>query len=341
MYAKKMTAAPAPTPAKPLGAKGCQFSGAHEPGAGQDEECQDDELHADHDRVETRRLLHAPDEDDRDGGDDAEREGVEDDGHAQDVRRARQEPGRGRGGPVVGHEPSRQVDADAAEERVGVAGPRDGDGRVADGVLEEEVPADDPGDQLAQRRVGVRVGAARHGDHRGELGVAERREAADDRGQHERQPSAPVRRRGGSRRLPRRVPMVAKMPVPMMAPTPSAMRLQGPEHLLERGSLLLGLREDGVDRLGAEDLQRHARRRTIPSAARHAPPASSPGSGDDPPRRRAGRRRARRAGGRRRSSPQGTSRSRGARSSTVRAARRACGAPATGASRGSTTSPTS
>ena len=26
MYAKKMTAAPAPTPAKPFGAKGCQFS---------------------------------------------------------------------------------------------------------------------------------------------------------------------------------------------------------------------------------------------------------------------------------------------------------------------------
>ena len=60
--------------------------------------------------------------------------------------------------------------------------------------------------------------------------------------------------------------MVAKMPVPMMAPTPSAMRLHGPSTFLRDAPSLLGLREDSVDRLGPEDLQTHARRRTIPSA---------------------------------------------------------------------------
>ena len=199
-----MTAAPAPTPAKPFGRERVPVVGPHEPRAGEDEEGQDDELDADHDRVDPRRLLHAPDEDDRDGRDDAHRERVEDDRHAQDVRRAREDRRGRRRRAVVGHEPARERDAEAAEEGVGVAGPGDGDGRVADRVLEEQIPADDPGRQLAERGVGVRVGAARDGDHRGELGVAERGEAADDRGEHERRHQRRARRRGGSRRPPRR-----------------------------------------------------------------------------------------------------------------------------------------
>ena len=52
--------------------------------------------------------------------------------------------------------------------------------------------------------------------------------------------------------------MVAKMPVPMIAPTPRAMRLQGPSTFLRDAPSLLGLREDSVDRLGPEELQTHA-----------------------------------------------------------------------------------
>ena len=57
---------------------------------------------------------------------------------------------------------------------------------LAEGVLEDEVPADDPGDQLAERRVGVGVGRPGDGDHAGELGVAEAGEGADDSHQHQR-----------------------------------------------------------------------------------------------------------------------------------------------------------
>ena len=60
---------------------------------------------------------------------------------------------------------------------VEVAAPGDRDRDVADRVLEDQIPADDPRDELAERRVRVRVGAAGLRNHRGELGVAERRRA--------------------------------------------------------------------------------------------------------------------------------------------------------------------
>ena len=54
-----------------------------------------------------------------------------------------------------------------------------GDAHVGEGVFEDEVPADDPGDELAEGGVGVSVGGAGDGDHAGELGVTEAGEAAD------------------------------------------------------------------------------------------------------------------------------------------------------------------
>ena len=57
-----------------------------------------------------------------------------------------------------------------------------------------EVPADDPGQQFAERGVGVGVGAAGDRRHRGELGVAEggqnAADAGDDVGQHDRGPGS-------------------------------------------------------------------------------------------------------------------------------------------------------
>ena len=80
--------------------------------------------------------------------------------------------------------PDRQVDIEAGENPLEVAAPADGDGHRADGVLEDQVPADHPGEDLAERGVGVGVGAARDRDHRGELRVAERGEAAGQAGEH-------------------------------------------------------------------------------------------------------------------------------------------------------------
>src|SRR5260370_38932519 len=54
------------------------------------------------------------------------------------------------------------------------------DGEVADGVFEDQVPADDPGDEFSHRGVGVGVRAARNRNHGGELGVAHRGESAGD-----------------------------------------------------------------------------------------------------------------------------------------------------------------
>ena len=75
----------------------------------------------------------------------------------------------------------------AAEQRLEVVAPRDRDRHVADRVLEDQIPADDPGDDLAQRRVRIRVRAAGLRNHRRQLGVAEPRQRAHRAEQHERE----------------------------------------------------------------------------------------------------------------------------------------------------------
>jgi hypothetical protein len=81
------------------------------------------------------------------------------------------------------------------------ARPADRDRRRRQRVLEDQVPADDPGDQLAERGVRVRVGRARDRHRRGELGVAQPRQRADDAGEQHRQDhgGARVRARGLAR----------------------------------------------------------------------------------------------------------------------------------------------
>ncbi len=92
---------------------------------------------------------------------------------------------------------SRQRDADAGQQLLHVAAPADGDGHRADGVLEDQVPADDPGEELTHRRVGVGVGAAGDRNHRRELGVAQRREAAGEAGDQIRHHDGGARLVGG------------------------------------------------------------------------------------------------------------------------------------------------
>ena len=90
-------------------------------------------------------------------------------------------------GEIGGRDPAQAgMDAKPVEQVDNVRGKSDADGHVGDGVLEDQIPADDPGDQFAHRGVGVRVGASGDGNHRGELRVAERGKAADNRDQHER-----------------------------------------------------------------------------------------------------------------------------------------------------------
>jgi hypothetical protein len=62
----------------------------------------------------------------------------------------------------------------------------DADAHVREGVFEDEVPADDPRNELAHDGVRVRVCRARDGDHAGELGVTEAGEATDDGDEQQR-----------------------------------------------------------------------------------------------------------------------------------------------------------
>src|SRR5215208_5379252 len=73
--------------------------------------------------------------------------------------------------------------AELMQQRDETAGPADRDRRRAERVLEDQVPADDPGDELAERRVGVGIGGTgdRHGG--GKFGIAQRGQHAGQSGQ--------------------------------------------------------------------------------------------------------------------------------------------------------------
>ncbi len=88
---------------------------------------------------------------------------------------------------VRGLRPVRQRDADRLEHVLQRRGELLGDRRRADPVLEDQRETDDPGEELAHRRVGVGVRASGDRDHRAELRVAQRREERRQAGQQVRQ----------------------------------------------------------------------------------------------------------------------------------------------------------
>src|SRR6202007_175246 len=58
-------------------------------------------------------------------------------------------------------------------------------GHVTNGVFENQVPANDPGDQFAHGGVGVGVGAAGNRNHGREFGVTQCGKTANNRDEHE------------------------------------------------------------------------------------------------------------------------------------------------------------
>src|SRR2546428_4352433 len=76
----------------------------------------------------------------------------------------------------------RQNETHFREHVLKVSRPAGGHGRTADCIFEDEVPADDPREQLAKRGVCVRVRRSSHRHHRRELRIAERGEHARDAG---------------------------------------------------------------------------------------------------------------------------------------------------------------
>ncbi len=80
-----------------------------------------------------------------------------------------------------------KVEPEVIEQAHEIARPAHPDGGGSHGVFEHQVPADDPGDELAHGGVGVGVRAPGHRHGAGHLGVAETRQSAGDGGHDERE----------------------------------------------------------------------------------------------------------------------------------------------------------
>ena len=155
--------------------------------ADEDERQDGRDLQQDHDVVGLGRFANPAHQYHRQDQDDQERWDVEAEVPARVVENVALKIGEA-AGQIRGRDPAqRGMPSEPRERSFHVRGETHAHSHVADGVFQDQVPADDPGDQLAHRRIGVGVSAAGDGDHRGQLGVAQRSEAADDRDQHQRQ----------------------------------------------------------------------------------------------------------------------------------------------------------
>ena len=173
-----------------------------------DEQAEHQELDHHEHVVGARALAHAKQQQPGDQADDHERGHVDQDRNPGDVGGGvEQAVSRGisaeQRGAITGRQKIGEVHAERAEKRLEVVAPGDRHGDVPHRVLENQVPADDPGNQLAERRVGIRVRAPRLGNHGGQFGVAEAGERAADAQQQERKDQG--RTGAGAHHVSRRV----------------------------------------------------------------------------------------------------------------------------------------
>src|SRR5580658_6519033 len=84
--------------------------------------------------------------------------------------------------PIIGQLSSRrgdplwrEIDAEPSEQLHDISGPAGGYRRGAEGIFENQVPADDPGNEFAQGRVAIGISRARDRNQRGEFGVTQAR----------------------------------------------------------------------------------------------------------------------------------------------------------------------
>ncbi len=209
-----------------------------------DHEEHDGELDQHHDRVEARALLDADDQHPGDETGDHDPGQVEPAAGAHEVAHGRIVV-EGRSGYLLG-----QMYAEDGEDILEVFRPTMGDGHRGHGVFEDEVPPDDPGEELAHGGVGVGVGGARDRHHRRELGVAEGREDARDAGGHE------GKHEGGARTVVGRLAGEHEDAGADDGPDPEGRELRRSEDAAE-AVLPLGLLEEHGERLAGEELVSH------------------------------------------------------------------------------------
>ena len=81
----------------------------------------------------------------------------------------------------------RKVDTQPSQQLHDVGAPAGRDRGRPECIFENQVPADDPGEDFAQRCIAIRVGRSRDRNQRSELGVAQTGKSATHAGQDERE----------------------------------------------------------------------------------------------------------------------------------------------------------
>ena len=170
-----------------IGHEGMPVVGLDEAGAGKDEDENGGDLDQHHDVVGAGRLAdaahqdHGEDHDDEEGGDiEAEVPAGFVEIVAGKILQA--------GGQISGRDPHQGwMEVEPVQQVDDVGGKAHANAHVAEGVLKNQIPADDPRGELTKGSVGVGVGRACDGNHRRQLGVAKPGECADDGDQHQRE----------------------------------------------------------------------------------------------------------------------------------------------------------
>ena len=174
------------TPVQPLGMKGCQLAGWMKLMTAKTKIRIAMSLMPHHHVVGAGRLANAAHQNHGENQHDEEGGNVE-----AEVPAGMVEPVAGQilqaFGQIGGRDPyGRGMQAEPVQQVHHVGGKAHADGHVGAGVFQNQIPADDPGDQFAQGGVGVGIGRAGDGNHGGQFGVTEAGERADDGHQKQR-----------------------------------------------------------------------------------------------------------------------------------------------------------
>ncbi len=118
-------------------------------------------------------------------------------------------------------QPTRDLDTHVAQNVRAVTRPAEGHHAIADRILHEQIPSDDPRDDLSEGGVGISVGTATDRYRRCKFGVAQSgKETSDCRQKEEQHDRGPP--------LAAALPIVEKIPAPMMAATPKQTKSNKP-----------------------------------------------------------------------------------------------------------------
>ena len=160
--------------------------GMNEAHSNEDEGQDGGDLQHDHDVVGLSRLANTANQNNGQQHDNEESSDIKTKMPTRCVKRIALQVGKSAG--QVGRRDPAQcgMPAEPLKGRRHLRGESDAHRHVADGVFEDQVPADDPGDELAHGCVSVGVGAARDRNHRRQLRITETGEGADDGDQDQR-----------------------------------------------------------------------------------------------------------------------------------------------------------